>query len=55
MSPVQVFSLNSEDFVSELFEKQTLDSGEEINALPNHEGSQIYHQLFKETETLWGK
>ena len=54
-SPVQIFSLNNEDFVSELFDKETLDSGEEINSLLNDEGSQIYHQLFLESKVFWGK
>lgn len=53
--PVQVFSLNDEDFTSELFNKDTLDSGEEINSLLNHEGSQIYHQLYKAAKVFWGK
>jgi len=53
--PVQVFTLQDDDFQYELFDKKQLDSGELINALPNAEGSEIYHQLFKETEVFWGK
>lgn len=53
--PVQIFTFQDDDFQYELFEKKELDSGELINALPNVEGSEIYHQLFKETEVFWGK
>jgi len=53
--PIQVFTFQDDDFQYELFEKKELDSGELINALPNVEGSEIYHQLFKETEVFWGK
>ena len=53
--PIQVFSLQDDNFTTELFDKELLDSGEEINSLPNEEGSEIYHQLFMETEVFWGK
>jgi hypothetical protein len=53
--PVQIFSFQDDDFQDELFEKHTLDSGEEENALPNAEGSEIYHQLFMETKVFWGE
>lgn len=53
-APVQVFNLNDDDFTTELFEKETLDSSEEINALPNHEGSEIYHQLYLQSKVFWG-
>lgn len=53
--PIQVFNLNDENFTTELFYKETLDSGEETNALPNPEGSEIYHQLFKEARVFWGE
>jgi hypothetical protein len=52
--PVQIFTFQDEDFQSELFHKATLDSGAEVNALPNVEGAEIYHQLFTETEVFWG-
>lgn len=54
-SPIKVYTLNDDDFKFELFRHETLDSGEEVNALPNTEGSEIMHQLFKETEVFWGK
>jgi hypothetical protein len=52
--PVQLFSFQDDNFQYELFEKQTLDSGEQINSLPTAEGSEIYHQLFMNTEVFWG-
>ena len=53
--PIQIFTLQDDDYQYELFYHKTLDSGEVINGLPNAEGSDIYHQLFKETEVFWGK
>jgi len=53
--PVQIFTLQDDDFQDELFNKKELDSGVLVNALPNTEGSEIYHQLFKETEVFWGE
>jgi len=53
--PVQLFSLQDPDFTNELYEKETLDSGEKINALPNEEGAEILHQLFLNTKVFWGK
>lgn len=53
--PIQVFSLQDENFTTELFEKELSPSGEEINSLPNEEGSEIYHQLFMKTKVFWGK
>lgn len=53
--PVQVFNLNDEDFTTELFDKEILDSEEEINGLLNSEGSEIYHQLYLQTKVFWGK
>jgi len=54
-APVQVFSFQDDDFQYELFTKEELDSGELINSLPNTEGSEIYHQLFKEADVFWGE
>jgi len=54
-TPIQVFSLGDDNFVDELFVQETLQSGEDTKTLPNTEGSEIYHQLFKETNNLWGK
>jgi hypothetical protein len=54
-SPIKVYTLNDDDFKSQLFVQETLSSGEEVNGLPNTEGSEIMHQLFKETEVFWGK
>jgi hypothetical protein len=53
-SPIKVYTLQDDNFQYELFQHKTLDSGEEVNSLPNTEGSEIYHQLFKETEMFWG-
>jgi len=52
--PMQIFSLQDDDFQSELYNKRTLDSGEEVNALLNAEGAEIYHQLFMNTKVFWG-
>jgi hypothetical protein len=54
-SPIKVYTLNDDDFQSELFIRETLSSEEEVSGLPNTEGSEIMHQLFKETEVFWGK
>jgi len=54
-SPIKIYTLQDDDFQGELFEQKVLDSGESINALPNKEGSEIYHQLFSETEVFWGE
>ncbi len=53
--PVQIFTFQDEDFQYELFQHETLDSGEVVNGLPNGEGSEIYHQLFSKTEVFWGE
>jgi hypothetical protein len=55
ISPIQIFSFHDEDFQYELFEHETDAAGEETATLPNTEGGEIYHQLFKETEVFWGK
>jgi hypothetical protein len=54
-SPIKIYTLNDDDFQYEIYQHKTLDSGEIINALPNTEGSEILHQLYKETEVFWGK
>ena len=54
-SPIKVYTLQDDNFQYELFNHETLDSGEEQNALPNKEGSEVYHQLFLETEVFWGE
>jgi len=54
-SPVKIYTLQDDDFQYELFEHETLDSGDEVNTLPNQEGSETFHQLFKETEVFWGE
>lgn len=53
--PMQAFSLYDDDFIYELHDQEILDSGESINGLPNTEGAEIYHQLFKETRVFWGE
>jgi len=54
-SLVKIYTLQDDDFTSKLFNVETLDSGDKERALPNTEGSEILHQLFKETEIFWGK
>ena len=54
-SPIKIYSLQEDDFQYELFQHETLDSGETVNTLPNTEGSEIFHQLFKENKTFWGE
>lgn len=54
-SLVKIYSLNDDDFKNKLFQKETLSSGEEVNSLPNTEGSEIIHQLHSETKYFWGK
>jgi hypothetical protein len=54
-SPIKVYSLQEDDFQYELFEHETLDSGETVSTLPNTEGSEIFHQLYKENKTFWGE
>jgi len=54
-SPIKIYTLQDDNFQYDLFQHETLESGEEVNSLPNTEGSEIYHQLFKETKTFWGE
>lgn len=51
---IQLYSLHDEDFTKKLFTQEDLSSGDTTNGLPNAEGSEIYHQLFKETNVFWG-
>ena len=53
--PVQIYSFQDDDFQDEMFTKNTLDSGEEINGLLNEEGTEIYHQLYMKTKVFWGE
>jgi hypothetical protein len=53
-SLVQLYSLQDENFTKKLFAQEVLESGEEVNALPNAEGSEIIHQLYKDTKVFWG-
>lgn len=53
-SLIHVYSLQDENFTSKLFHQETTGTGD-INALPNREGAEVYHQLFKETNVFWGK
>jgi hypothetical protein len=55
ISPIQLFTLQDDDFQNELFLKRTLASGEEINALPNTEGAEIFHQVFLDADVFWGQ
>jgi hypothetical protein len=64
---LQLFTLNDEDFTSELFDKeylpfQTYDyfdepilSGIEVDGLLNPEGAEIYHDVYKNNKIFWGK
>lgn len=54
-SPIKIYTLQDDDFQYELFEHETLDSGEVANTLPNREGSEVYHQLFTDTKVFWGE
>jgi len=54
-TPIRLYSLQDENFTDELFDKYTQASGDEVNALPNTEGSEIYHQLYKEMKVFWGE
>lgn len=53
-APITLYTLNDDDFVNELFMLETLESSETARRLPNTEGSEIIHQLFKETKVFWG-
>jgi hypothetical protein len=53
--PIEIFTLQDDDFVQKLFRQVTLDSGSDVNGLPNTEGSEILHQLFMESKVFWGK
>jgi hypothetical protein len=52
---IKIYTFQDDNFQYELFNHETLDSGEIQNTLPNREGSEVYHQLFTETEVFWGK
>lgn len=54
-SLVHIYSLQDDNYVKKLFRQEEMPSGETQNALPNTEGAEVFHQLFKETETLWGE
>jgi len=54
-SLVHIYSLQDENYTKKLFRKESLPSGEEENALPNTEGAEVFHQLFKEAPSLWGE
>jgi len=53
-APITLYTLNDDDFIDELFILETLESSEVTRRLPNTEGSEIIHQLFKETKVFWG-
>jgi hypothetical protein len=52
---IQLFTLNDDDFVSELFDQETLPSGETTNGLLNSEGAEIYHDVYKNNPIFWGE
>lgn len=54
-SLICIYTLQDEEYVKKLFVQETLQSGEETNALPNTEGAEVIHQLFKECKVFWGE
>jgi hypothetical protein len=54
-SLIKIYSMQDDNFKNELFQKVTLDSGEEQNGLLNNEGAEVIQQMFVETRFLWGK
>lgn len=54
-SLVHIYSLGDQNYLDKLFHKEELPSGEEINALPNTEGAEVLHQVFKKAPVFWGK
>ena len=54
-SLVHIYSLQDVNYTRKLFDREILQSGEDIDALPNTEGAEIFHQLFKETKVFWGE
>jgi len=54
-SPIQVFSINDDNYTTELFKKEILDSEEAVNSLLNEEGTVIYNQVFLNSRSLWGE
>lgn len=54
-SLIQLYSLQDPSYVKKLFHQETLPSDEETNALPNTEGAEVIHQLFKECNVFWGE
>lgn len=53
-SLIHVYTLQDDNFVKKLFIQEVLESGESVNGLPNTEGAEIYHQVFKDTKMFWG-
>jgi hypothetical protein len=53
-SLIHIYSLQDENFTKKLFKEEETEAGT-VYGLPNTEGSEIYHQLFKEVKTFWGK
>lgn len=54
-SLVHIYTLQDANYTKKLFHREYLQSGEDIDALPNTEGAEVFHQLFKETEVFWGE
>ena len=53
--PIQLYTLQDDNYQDELFHTVTAESGEEEKYLLNNEGSKVYHQLYKETKFFWGE
>ena len=53
-SPIQVFSMNDDNFRNQLYNKEVLDSGELTNGLLNKEGQMILEEIYK-SNVFWGE
>lgn len=53
-SPIQIFSMNDENFRDKLYNKETLDSGDLTNGLLNKEGQMILEEIYK-SNVFWGE
>lgn len=53
-SLVHAYSFQDENFTKKLFHQEQTDAGD-VNGLPNKEGAEIFHQLYKEANIFWGE
>ena len=54
-SLIHIYTLQDPNYTKKLFNREILQSGEDIDALPNTEGAEVVHQLFKEAHVFWGE